>query len=274
MTTNPYGAWLGKQETSYDDLPCVLVKRIAATMGVSAPDNGDPLPHLWHWAFFQEPVIEDLTGPDGHPALGQFMPPVDGRNRMWAGGRLSFLSPLLVGQPAERRSEVKNIVEKQGKSGSLVFVTVSHQYWQNGTLCIDEEQDIVYRAPSAPRLSAEGAIPELNWQESVQPSSVMLFRYSAVTFNSHRIHYDYPYVTDTEGYPNLVVHGPLIATMLLHSFIRNNPQKEPKKFEFRGVRPLIQGTRFNLGGFTHSTNQYDLLAFNQDGPAHQARVTF
>jgi itaconyl-CoA hydratase/mesaconyl-C4 CoA hydratase len=274
MINNTYGEWLGKRETNKDTLPYTLVKRIAATMGKTAPGDGEALPHLWHWAFFQDPVSENLTGPDGHTVPGQFIPPVEGCNRMWAGGRLDFHSPLLVGQVAERHSEIKNVVVKQGKSGSLVFVTVRHQYWQNDSLCVDEEQDIVYRAPSTPRSTALGAIPELQWQESIEPSRVMLFRYSAVTFNSHRIHYDYPYVTEIEGYQNLVVHGPLIATLLLHGFIRNNPELRPKRFEFRGVRPLIQGTEFTMGGYLSTDNQGDLLAFNEDGPAHQARVIF
>jgi len=274
MGDNSYDYWLGKSESVEAIISECLVKRIAVTFGTETPKHGVPLPHLWHWAFFQEPVSEDLTGPDGHPALGQFMPPVEGRNRMWAGGRLAFHTPLLVGKPAQRRTEIIKITEKQGNTGALLFVTLRHQFTQDNILCIDEEQDVVYRAPTAPRLQDSGEIPLMHWQESVAPSAVMLFRYSAVTFNSHRIHYDYPYVTASEGYSNLVVHGPLIATLLLHSFISNNPEKEPKHFDYRGVRPLIQGTEFSLGGYAKTDNESVLLAFNDDGPAQQARVTY
>ncbi len=272
MDFTGFDSWIGKKESCLDDLPRPLVKRIAATFGASCPDENGPLPYLWHWAFFQEPVFEEHIGRDGHPKLGGFLPPLEGRIRMWAGGRLKFYSPLLVGRPAERKSEVVNVVEKEGKSGSLVFVTVRHLYFQGDCVCIEEEQDIVYRYPSAPARSSKDSNQKFEWATLVNPSTVMLFRYSAVTFNGHRIHYDFPYVTETEGYSSLVIHGPLIATLLLAEFLENNPDKQPESFEFRGVRPLTQGTPFELGGLHEANKEFELCAFNESGPAHKARV--
>src|SRR5690606_26165969 len=156
-------------------------------------------------------------GRDGHPSRGGFLPPLGERNRMWAGGRVRFHEPLRVGSPAERRSTILNIEEKTGRSGSLLFFTVQHDYVQQGRVCVSEEQDIVYRAPTPPKLEGSAAAGEGQWSVTVEPSSVMLFRYSAVTFNGHRIHYDLEYVTRQEGYPGLVVHGPLIATFMLQA---------------------------------------------------------
>lgn len=274
MNLKSFDSWIGKKEISLDDIPLTLVKRMAATFGAPCPVNDSPLPYLWHWAFFQEPVFEEDIGVDGHPKLGTFLPPLNGRIRMWAGGRIKFYSPLFVGRTAERQSDVINVVKKEGKSGSLVFVTVRHRYFQGEKLRIEEEQDIVYRYPGAPSKSSKDSQQNFDWASRINPSTVMLFRYSAATFNGHRIHYDYPYVTETEGYRNLVVHGPLIATLLLSKFLENNPDEEPESFEFRGVRPLIQGVPFQLGGRREANNRFELCAFNEDGPAHKAKVFF
>ncbi|PTB99264.1 transposase [Marinobacter sp. Z-F4-2] len=272
MDLTGFDSWIGNKERSLDDIPLTLVKRMAATFGVPCPSVDGPLPHLWHWAFFQEPVFEEDIGVDGHPKLGTFLPPLKGRIRMWAGGRIKFFAPLLVGREAERYSDVVNVVEKEGQSGSLVFVTVRHRYSQDEILCIEEEQDIVYRYPSAPAKSSKDSQKKFDWASQINPSTVMLFRYSAVTFNGHRIHYDYPYVTGKEGYQNLVVHGPLIATLLLSDFLKNNPDKDPERFEFRGIRPLTQGEPFQLGGRLETNNSFELCAFNENGPAHNAKV--
>lgn len=272
MTLTGLDAWIGKKESSSDDIPVTLVKRMASTFGVRCPSVGDALPYLWHWAFFQEPVFEEDIGVDGHPKLGAFLPPLDGRIRMWAGGRLKFFSPLLVGRTAERHSDVVNITEKEGKSGPLVFVTVQHRYYQDDELRIQEEQDIVYRYPSAPSERFHDLQKRFDWDSQITPSTLMLFRYSAATFNGHRIHYDYPYVTEIEGYKNLVVHGPLIATLLLSKFLENNSDKEPVSFEFRGVRPITAGSSFRLGGVQAADNMFELCAFNESGAAHKAKV--
>lgn len=274
MSGEPFSDWVGKQELCRDSLAPELVRRIAVTFGEPSPDVGEALPPLWHWAFFQDPVTEERLGEDGHPARGIFLPPVAGRNRMWAGGRLHFEAPLRVGIEAERRSTITAIQEKHGKTGALLFVTVQHDYVQRGRLCLSEEQDIVYREPSPPKLSHPTALPALEWADSLCPSPVMLFRYSAVTFNGHRIHYDHPYVAEREGYPGLVVHGPMIATLLLDSFLKHHPELTPRRFAFRGLRPLIVGHEFQMGGHRAEGNQYVLLAFNDQGPAHQAEIEY
>ena len=143
--------WIGKREHKIDRVSTLLVRRMAATLGVAAPQAGDALPHLWHWMFFQPELLAADLGRDGHPALGGFMPPADGRNRMWAGGSFEFAQPLRVGEAAECVSTIENVVEKQGSTGSLVFVTVRHDYAQAGVHCFTERQNVVYRAPSAPK---------------------------------------------------------------------------------------------------------------------------
>lgn len=274
MSGDLYSHWVGRQDHSRDDLSPSMVKRIAITFGEACPDAGEALPHLWHWAFFQEPVFESKLGLDGHPAHGIFLPPVEGRNRMWAGGRVRFTQPLRVGEAAERRSTIAAVKEKQGKTGALLFVTVEHCYFQGDVLCLTEEQDIVYREPSPPKLENTTPLPELVWDETFHPSPVMLFRYSAVTFNGHRIHYDVPYATEQEGYPGLVVHGPMIATLMLRSFIRQYPQRIPQYLAYRGLRPLITDTSFQVGGHEQGNQRCALWAFNDKGPAHQAEIEY
>lgn len=274
MSNELLSSWVGRSEISIDTLPLTLVRRIAVTFGEECPRVGETLPPLWHWAFFQDPVIEELLGEDGHPERGIFLPPIDGRNRMWAGGRLVFDAPLKVGIEAERHSTITDIKEKQGKTGALLFVTVKHNYFQEGQLCISEEQDIVYREPSPPKLSHVAPLKKIEWIDTVCPSSVMLFRYSAVTFNGHRIHYDHPYVTEQEGYPGLVVHGPMLATLLLSSFLKNHSELTPRRFAFRGLRPMMAGHEFKLGGYRGEGKEYVLLAFNDQGIAHQAEIEY
>jgi len=269
-----FSQWIGKQEVRHDVISAQLTKRIAIIFDEDCPCEGQPLPHLWHWAFFQEPLTESSLGKDGHPARGIFLPPAEGRNRMWAGGRVFFLQPLIVGKAAKCISTIKAVKEKQGKTGSLLFVTVEHQYFQEGELCLSEVQDIVYREPSPPKLENTTLLPTLAWNETIHPTPVMLFRYSAVTFNGHRIHYDHPYATEQEGYPGLVVHGPMIATLILRSFIKNNPQCTPTNFSYRGLRPLIADTSFHIGGHHHSEQHCTAWAFNDKGPAHQAEIEY
>ena len=269
-----FSAWIGRTEEAHDVLSRNLVKRIAATFGETTPADGEPLPPLWQWCFFQEPVFETLLGSDGHPARGGFLPPADTRNRMWAGGRVEFIEPLRVGADAHRLSTLLQIEEKHGRTGSLLFVTVRHDYSQQGQLCVREEQDIVYRDPNPPKLNS-GAAPEPgDWSETIVPTPTLLFRYSAVTFNGHRIHYDYPYATGTEGYPDLVVHGPMIATLNLRAFIRANPGKRVRHFAYRGVRPLNVPTPFQVGGRLVEAGKAQLWAGNAAGVAQSAEVVF
>ncbi|MBA6116687.1 MaoC family dehydratase N-terminal domain-containing protein [Pseudomonas sp. NC26] len=274
MTATDYSAWIGRTEEAVDELSRNLIKRIAATFGETAPAVGQPLPPLWMWCFFQEPVAETQLGTDGHPARGGFLPPADNRNRMWAGGRVEFIAPLKVGAEAHRLSTIVHIEEKHGRTGALLFVTVRHEYSQHGALCVREEQDIVYREPNPPKLGSAQAPVPAQWSEAVTPTPTLLMRYSAVTFNGHRIHYDHPYVTDTEGYAGLVVHGPLIAALNLRAFIRANPGKRVRHFAYRGVRPLTVPTPFVVAGCLGEPGQAQLWASNADGVAQSADVLF
>ncbi|MBL0844297.1 MaoC family dehydratase N-terminal domain-containing protein [Pseudomonas mediterranea] len=274
MNNIDLSAWIGRRQESHERISFNLVKRIAATLGEPAPLPGEPLPPLWHWAFFQEPVTADELGPDGHPALGGFLPPAHNRNRMWAGSRLEFYQPLRVDAEVTCVSTLLNVEEKHGRTGSLVFVTVRHEYFQDGQRALQDEQDIVYREPTPPRLSGTEAVPEGQWHARVEPSATLLFRYSAVTFNGHRIHYDWPYVTETEGYPGLVVHGPLIATLNLRAFTEAHPNARLTRFTFRGVRPLISPHPFEVGGRLVDSGKARLWAGNQDGIAQIGEVEF
>lgn len=267
-------AWIGKTQQAQDVFSRNLVKRVAATLTESVPEDGQPLPPLWQWCFFQEPVFETGLGVDGHPARGGFLPPAEDRNRMWAGGRVEFIEPLRVGGEAQCTSTITNVEEKLGRTGSLLFVTLRHDYVQDGRLCVREEQDIVYREPSAPRQTSSPMPEGSEWDETVSPTPTLLFRYSAVTFNGHRIHYDHPYATATEGYPDLVVHGPLIATLSLRAFMRANPDKPVRRFAYRGVRPLNLPAPLQLGGRIVEPGQAQLWAGNQDGIVQSADVSF
>lgn len=271
-------AWLGNTARCEDALAPALVDRIAATFATARLAPGEALPPLWHWAFFQESVDAAGLGADGHPAGGRFLPPAanDGRrrNRMWAGGRLRFHRPLRIDEPAVRESDIIAIEEKHGRSGALLFVTVRHAYHQTGELAIDEEQDIVYREPVSLKRPLKKPMPKADWSETIVPDATLLFRYSAVTFNSHRIHYDWPYVTDSEGYPGLVVHGPLIATALVHAFANAHPATRIERFSFRGLRPLIAPKPFTVCGRIQAPGEAALWAGNDDGPAHTAELIF
>ncbi|MDF3841545.1 MaoC family dehydratase N-terminal domain-containing protein [Pseudomonas citronellolis] len=274
MSEMSYKAWIGRTQESQEELSTLLVSRLAATLGEPAPAAGEALPPLWHWAFFQDAVPEAGLGADGHPARGGFLPPADGRNRMWAGGRLEFHGPLRVGHEASRVTTILKVEEKHGRTGALLFVTLRHDYLQDGRLALREEQDIVYREPSPPKLGGTEALPEGAWREAVEPSPVLLFRYSAVTFNGHRIHYDWPYVTGAEGYPGLVVHGPLIATLNLRAFCRANPQARLRRFAYRGLRPLISPEPFELGGRPSGPGKAEVWAGNAAGIAQRGEVEF
>ncbi|MDT4833797.1 Mesaconyl-C(4)-CoA hydratase [compost metagenome] len=274
--SDSYSTWLGRREELHEELGATLARRLAATLSEPAPAAGEALPPLWHWAYFFEPNPADEAGlgVDGHPARGGFLPPADDRNRMAAGGRFEFHEPLKVGAPVTRTSTITRIEEKVGRTGALLFVTVRHDYRQDGRVAFSEEQDIVYRAPSPPKLTGGEPLPAGDWREAVTPTPTLLFRYSAVTFNGHRIHYDWPYVTEAEGYPGLVVHGPLIATLNLQAFCRAHPEARLRRFAYRGLRPLIAPTPFEVGGRIVAPGKAELWAGNADGIAQRAEVEF
>ena len=274
MPTTNLSAGLGKTQTVTDRLDPSHAACIAVTLGEPVPAAGAVIPPLWHWAYFLETVPIAMTGADGHPARGSFLPPADNRNRMWAGGRVAFEGALQVGVEAHKTSTVIAIQEKAGRTGSLLFVTVRHDIVQNGVLVVSEEQDIVYREPSAPKLAGIEPAPASQWKQQIDPTAVLLFRYSAVTFNSHRIHYDYPYVTQTEGYPGLVVHGPMIATLMCQAFAHANPEATLRHLTYRGLRPLIAPTPFMVAGYIAEPGRAQLWAEQDDTLAHQAELRF
>jgi itaconyl-CoA hydratase/mesaconyl-C4 CoA hydratase len=274
MSEQSLEAWIGRSQTMEDAMDVGHASRIASTLGEPAPARGQRLLPLWHWCYFLESVGMQSLGLDGHPARGSFLPPADNRNRMWAGGRVNFEGDLLAGVAAQRTSTVSNIVEKQGKTGSLLFVTVTHEVFQDGHRVIQEEQDIVYRTPSAPKLQGTEAAPMPQWKMTVEPTATLLFRYSALTFNGHRIHYDFPYVTAVEGYPGLVVHGPLIATSMVQSFMQAHPHAKLRHLAYRGLRPLICPKPFEAGGEMVEDGLARLWAAQEGTLAHQAELRF
>lgn len=252
--------------------------RIAALFDLDAVVAGDPIPPLWHWAFFQEPARQREIGADGHPKKGKFLPPVSLPRRMFAGSKLSFHRPLLVGETYHYSSSINGISVKQGNSGKLVFVRVEHRIAdKDGSSCLDENQDIVYRgAPTAfqqPAAAASNSDRDWDWEERIVADPVMLFRYSAVTYNGHRIHYDFPYATQVEGYPGLVVHGPLLATLMTKAIGDRIPKTRLAKFEFAGKSPVFSGDEFWVAmRRTPNSNKVETAIFSNDSIAMTGRA--
>jgi len=216
----------------------------------AAPKPGDALPPLWHWLYFLPHARQSELGTDGHPQRGGFLPPVPLPRRMWAGGRFTFLRPLRLGEPVSRVSQIVDVSLKEGRAGQLVFVLVRHQVTGPDGVALTEEHDIVYREAPAPGEAPPGPRPAPTapaWRRDIVPDDVLLFRYSALTFNGHRIHYDRRYVTEVEGYPGLIVHGPLLATLLV-DLLRRNSAARLVSFRFRAVRPVFDITRFSACG--------------------------
>ena len=245
--------WLGRVETHSDRITATPIVALSATLDREdpLPREGDLLPPLWHWVYFLPIHKQSELGPDGHPARGGFLPPVPLPRRMWGGSRLHFHQPLRVGDAISRVSRIVDVSHKEGRSGALVFVLVRHEISNRHGLAISEEHDIVYRDnphPEEPAPAPRAAPAGHDWMREIDPDDVLLFRYSALTFNGHRIHYDRRYVTETEGYPGLVVHGPLIATLLL-DLVRNNlPDAAIAQFSFRALRPTFDTGPFQVRG--------------------------
>lgn len=243
--------WIGKQEVVSEVLDPQRALQFATTINKPlACEAGISLPELWHWMVCVAAVPIDEIGRDGHPKKGLFLPPVDLPRRMWAGGRFEFVKPLTLGERITRTSTIKDIQFKTGRTGELVFVTVAHAYVGDQGGHITEEHDIVYRA--YPKTDAETATAEVvvddtpcQWQQNYEAHPVQLMRYSALTFNGHRIHYDRDYAA-FEGYAGLVVHGPLIATYMLELVREHMPQAQVKAFSFRALRPIIDIHPFSV----------------------------
>jgi 3-methylfumaryl-CoA hydratase len=243
---------------------------MAATLDLeNAPRAGEPLPPGWQWLFFNPAVRRSALGPDGHPRRGGFLPPIELSRRMWAGSRIRYLADLPIESQATRRSRILKVESKVGKSGSLSFVTVEHTISCGATACIREEQDLVYRE-AAPRGSGPAATPAryegvAQWSRGVEPDTTLLFRYSALTFNGHRIHYDQAYARSEEGYPDLVVHGPLTATLLQQFALEHGRGRPLARFDFRGVTPLFAARTFHLEGRQVEAGGIALWARGPDG---------
>ena len=254
--TRDLSDWIGRRERLHGCVTEQASHAICATLQaqLNPTSDADPMPPLWHWYAFPPTAPMDELGTDGHPKLGGFLPPIPLERRMWAGGSLEFYQPLYVGKPLERRSSIMNVVEKNGASGAMVFVTLRHDIFTDKGLCVREQQDIVYldipdqfSPPPAKSVPTASPDTEVVIDQAVPISEALLFRYSAITFNAHRIHYDLPYAKGAEKYPGLVVHGPLQAQLLMDA-ARTWAGKAPSRFKFRGVHPMFHQNDLRLIG--------------------------
>src|ERR1700733_5339127 len=272
--------WIGRTELVSDEITRVPLASLSATLDRDdpPPGPGDPPPPLWHWLYFLPLYRQSQLGPDGHARRGGFLPPVPLPRRMWAGGRLQFGQPLRVGEQLCRTSTIADVSVKEGRSGTLVFVLVRHEIVGSFGGALTEEHDIVYRdlqRAGDPSPSSRRAPADAVWRREITPDEVLLFRYSALTLNGHRIHYDRRYLTEVEGYPGLVVHGPLIAT-LLADLARRNDARPPTGFNFRASSPLFDTARFAVRGSPAPDNaSAKLWAQDESGAlAMEAEIRF
>ncbi|MBR1089683.1 MaoC family dehydratase N-terminal domain-containing protein [Bradyrhizobium manausense] len=243
--------WIGRSTAATDIVTAQLVKGLRATLfqDVGEPKAGDAAPFTVHWCLAQPVFPMSMLGPDGHPTRGGFLPPVPLPRRMWAGGEIEFLQPLRVGDESTRTSRIADVQMKSGSTGTLCFVSVEHSISSPRGVAIRERQDIVYRemtsnAPTPAKVPPPP--PMAQHRETHVSDPVLLFRYSALTFNGHRIHYDRDYVTKVEGYPGLIFHGPLQAALIIEMAARLRSGKPPKTFTYRGVQPLFEGSEFSI----------------------------
>ena len=246
--------WVGRTQETWGALTTNFAGMMDASVAhaLSAARDlrpGAPMPCLWHWAAFPEFVPHAELGRDGHPKLGGFLPPLRFPRRMWAGGKLAFHGQLRIGERLRKRSEILSVTEKVGATGPMAFVKVKHLVEGENSALIEEEQDIVYLdIPDTFRAPKKLPVPEgLDFDEAVVMDAARLFRFSAVTFNAHRIHYDLPYAQDVEKYPALVVHGPMQAIMLIEAAKRHTG-RAPRHFKFRGLHPMFHDHAFHLTG--------------------------
>jgi 3-methylfumaryl-CoA hydratase len=267
--TEIFKEWIGRTETASQvaerwpilGLYAILDKR-------EAPDRGEPIPPTAHWAYFGPTVPQSQIGSDGHPERKGFLPPVVQPRRMWAASDITFSGEIRIGDLVTKIARIVDISEKEGKTGSLIFVNVDNRYHVDDREVLSEIQTLVYRdhpGPGEAPPPAKAAPADPAWSHRVDPNPPLLFRYSAVTFNAHRIHYDEPYATREEGYPGIVVHGQLTATLLLEQFRLRFPNRTIRSFNFRAVKPLFSGRPFFLEGMEKSDGAYSLWARDETG---------
>jgi 3-methylfumaryl-CoA hydratase len=260
--------WIDRTQEASDIVTVQLVKALRATLflDIGSPAKGDAAPFTTHWCLAQLVAPMNELGPDGHPARGGFLPPVPLPRRMWAGGQLEFLDVLRVGDEVTRSSRIADVTLKTGSTGALCFVTVDHTITTPRGVAIRERQDIVYRdvTPTGAQKTAASPAPAAQHRETHMADPVLLFRYSALTFNGHRIHYDRDYVTKVEGYPGLIFHGPLQAALLVEFAAKLHGDTSPKMFSYRGVQPLFDGAEFSVNA-NDGTNEMAVWTANADG---------
>lgn len=250
---------------------------LAALFDHAPLKDGDPLPSCWHWAYFIEPALQRDIAADGHPRKGGFLPPIELPRRMFAGARIEFHAPIVIGGRYRKISKVSAVDVKEGRTGKLAFVKVHNVVVAvSGETAIEEEQDIVYRSPrsSAGASAATSDAPVWDWQRNVIADPVMLFRYSAVTFNAHRIHYDFPYATIEEGYRDLVVHGTLLATLMVEALKRERPKAKLTRFRFAGKRPVFAVDTFQVAGRTDPNGTAELAVLSGGEVAMSGHAAF
>lgn len=273
MTTlQDLSGWINRSETVTDIITATPFAALAATLDEESvrPSQGTALPPLWHWLYFLPIHKQSELGPDGHALRGGFLPPVTRPRRMWAGGQFKFYSPLRIGDRVKRRSTIVSISEKIGRSGGLTFVKVRHDIFCNdaSSISMTEYHDIVYKDANKSRGSDTKTIQTIDksstWSRKIVPDDVLLFRYSALTFNGHRIHYDRQYATEIEHYPGLIVHGPLIATFLIDLLRENLPERMVLDFEFRAIYPTFDLNPFSVHGLQVDENTIELWACDHE----------
>jgi 3-methylfumaryl-CoA hydratase len=281
MTLEKLRDWVGKSQSTEDLIAPWPARALIATLDEKdpAPRIGDPLPPLWHWLYFLEAAPQSRLGPDGHAERGDFLPPVPLPRRMWAGSRFRFDgTPLAIGETAFRKSQIKSVEPKSGSTGNMVFVTVLHTITGARGHAFVEEHDIVYHDTPKPGEKSREPRPapaDSTWSKTITADPVLLFRFSALTFNGHRIHYDQPYVTGVEGYPGLIVHGPLLGMLQLELARRSNPAKVPESFEFRALSPVFAGAPLTVGARRETDGSVTTwIANDRGGLSQQGKVTF
>ncbi|SMH30009.1 3-methylfumaryl-CoA hydratase [Azospirillum lipoferum] len=266
--------WVGGVEEQADSATAAPLAGLAATLDHDTPPwPAGEVPPLGHWLYFLPRAPQHAIAEDGHPRKGGFLPPVPLPRRMWAGGDLRFLAPIPVGASLRRTSTIESVEHKAGRSGDMVFVKVLHEIATEAGVAVRERHDIAYReaakpGEAVPPPAAAEAMPAPDWSRTVTPDPVLLFRYSALTFNGHRIHYDRPYCREVEGYPGLIVHGPLTATLLMDLFLRNAGGRRPAGFRFRARRPLFDTRPFTLHAARRAGDGEELVeawALDPDG---------